>query len=114
MASIRIRLLELTRQRRVSSYLAESKKAREALDADLADLDGQLFLARKAEQQEPAEPDVLVRMTLGEVRKVYHRAKNPCGKVDPARFKRMKESEAQVYDANVGITLKRCSACWNS
>lgn len=105
--------IRMDRSKLVQDYLDESKALRDRFDAEHARLTAALEAAEAAEKEDYRNPVVLVRMSLGQKRKVYHSLDGRCGKTkydggSSEAFKRMKESEAKDMDGGI---LVRCTAC---
>ncbi|MFD9211789.1 hypothetical protein ACFVY9_01480 [Streptomyces sp. NPDC059544] len=106
--------LKAIRTQMMEDFLAEQKRQREEFDAKMRNLDEKIAEAERAELADRADPEVLVRASVGARRTIYHSAAHPCGRTqydggrqDP--FTRMRESEAKRMD---GGALKRCPSCW--
>lgn len=109
-------ILGQLREQLTEKYVLDQRKLMEEFHAKRDALDEQISEAKAAESHDNKDPYVLVRMSLGAKRKVYHWAEYPCGRTqynggNSEKFKRMRESEAQNLDGQ-GV-LKRCSACWS-
>jgi hypothetical protein len=98
----------------IEDFLVEQKRQRNDFDVRLADIDEKIKEAESAEENSRRDPEVLVRMSLGARRRVYHDASDPCGRTKhnggkQGAFRKMPESEAKLMDGGI---LTRCTSCW--